>query len=668
MRRLFSTLPMKLHLLLAAMCAVVLAGCDQKNAQVEDLARQNAELQARIAEQERAGKLRAAEEAAAAQTAANDAMARQLAAERDALAADKEQLTAEQRKTAEAELRRRESALKEEQRRTAAERDMAVQEAADAREQARLAEEAQAREQADARAQGQRARLDMFYDALDPHGDWFEVEGHGFVFQPRTANARGWRPYTDGEWVWTEQGWTWKSNEPFGWATYHYGRWARLSRRGWVWVPGSEWAPAWVAWRRSEQFIGWAPLPPEAHSPGGFNSAVDEYYDIGAGSYVFVPRREFGGEPTYLGRVVAPERNVTIIEDTVNVTNLSYRVVNQKNVLVNEGPDFAAINAASAQPVPRLRLQRRDTREPAPARVENGVLEMVAPVLAHMAAQSRPKAPKQKEAPEVDRGWGGMQPEAAQKLRGRNAAEARETEVKQRAAKQEPPKVRATPAPATPAPVVKATPVPPPATPEKASATPMRRLPKPDAATPMPVEKATPMPVEKTTPEPVPAKPVPEKPDPEKVAPKPEVPAATPVRKLPRLERATPSPVEKATPWPARKLPPAATPMPANADIEKAALQPEAPATPPAAPVRRRVVVSPSSPRPPAAPDAASPTPPARMKDEPVPATEDTQKAKTPSRNLVPPPTTPEGERAKPRDRGRVIATPAPVEKPTAAL
>ena len=657
MRRLFSTHPMKPHLLLAAMCAVVLAGCDQKNAQVEDLARQNAELQARIAEQERAGKLRAAEEAAAAQTAANDAMARQLAAERDALAADKEQLTAEQRKTAEAELRRRESALKEEQRRTAAERDMAVQEAADAREQARLAEEAQAREQADARAQGQRARLDMFYDALDPHGDWFEVEGHGFVFQPRTANARGWRPYTDGEWVWTEQGWTWKSNEPFGWATYHYGRWARLSRRGWVWVPGSEWAPAWVAWRRSEQFIGWAPLPPEAHSPGGFNSAVDEYYDIGAGSYVFVPRREFGGEPTYLGRVVAPERNVTIIEDTVNVTNLSYRVVNQKNVLVNEGPDFAAINAASAQPVPRLRLQRRDTREPAPARVENGVLEMVAPVLAHMAAQSRPKAPKQKEAPEVDRGWGGMQPEAAQKLRGRNAAEARETEVKQRAAKQEPPKVRATPAPATPAPVVKATPVPPPATPEKAPATPMRRLPKPEAATPMPVEKATPMPVEKTTPAPVPATPMPAKPDPEKVAPTPEIPAATPVRKLPRLERATPSPVEKATPWPARKLPPAATPMPANADSEKAAAPPEAPATTPAAPVRRRVVVSPSS-----------PTPPARMKDAPVPATEDTQKGKIPSRFLVPPPTTPEGERAKPQDRGRVIATPAPVEKPTAAL
>src|SRR2546423_9736807 len=31
-------------------------------------------------------------------------------------------------------------------------------------------------------------------------------------------------------------------------------------------VPGDEWAPAWVSWRSSKDYVGWAPLPPEARS------------------------------------------------------------------------------------------------------------------------------------------------------------------------------------------------------------------------------------------------------------------------------------------------------------------------------------------------------------------------------------------------------------------
>jgi hypothetical protein len=32
---------------------------------------------------------------------------------------------------------------------------------------------------------------------------------------------------------------------------------------GWVWVPGREWGPAWVDWRRGTRYFGWAPLPPD---------------------------------------------------------------------------------------------------------------------------------------------------------------------------------------------------------------------------------------------------------------------------------------------------------------------------------------------------------------------------------------------------------------------
>ena len=73
-----------------------------------------------------------------------------------------------------------------------------------------------------------------------------------------------WRPYMDGYWAYTDVGYTWISYEDFGWATYHYGRWAKLADYGWVWFPGTdlEWGPAWVSWRYGTGVVGWAPLPP----------------------------------------------------------------------------------------------------------------------------------------------------------------------------------------------------------------------------------------------------------------------------------------------------------------------------------------------------------------------------------------------------------------------
>jgi hypothetical protein len=104
-----------------------------------------------------------------------------------------------------------------------------------------------------------------FFTRLDPEGDWIETSNYGYVWQPRVARqSHSWRPYTVGRWVYTDAGWTWISEEPFGWATYHYGRWTRLRNLGWIWVPGNEWAPAWVSWRSNNDYVGWAPLPPEA--------------------------------------------------------------------------------------------------------------------------------------------------------------------------------------------------------------------------------------------------------------------------------------------------------------------------------------------------------------------------------------------------------------------
>ena len=101
----------------------------------------------------------------------------------------------------------------------------------------------------------------VFYDRLQPYGDWVWLQGQ-YVWVPVNVDQQ-WRPYTLGHWDYTDRyGWMWTSDEPFGWATYHYGRWGFSSQVGWFWVPGNRWGPAWVSWRASDTYLAWAPLPP----------------------------------------------------------------------------------------------------------------------------------------------------------------------------------------------------------------------------------------------------------------------------------------------------------------------------------------------------------------------------------------------------------------------
>lgn len=103
-----------------------------------------------------------------------------------------------------------------------------------------------------------------FYGALTPYGSWVELPTYGWCWRPTIAVADPfWRPYLHGgQWVYTDAGWYWQSNYSWGWAAFHYGNWHRSPRCGWVWVPGSVWAPAWVTWRYTDAYCGWAPLPP----------------------------------------------------------------------------------------------------------------------------------------------------------------------------------------------------------------------------------------------------------------------------------------------------------------------------------------------------------------------------------------------------------------------
>jgi hypothetical protein len=252
------------------------------------------------------------------------------------------------------------------------------------------------------------ASYSTFYTGLEPHGVWRETSTYGFVFQPREAEqSRTWRPYTNGRWVYTDAGWTWVSEEPFGWATYHYGRWARLRNIGWVWVPGDEWAPAWVSWRKSNDYVGWAPLPPEARFDrrSGIHNWADNYYDIGPEQYCFVQVNQFGALRVQTA-VVPPERNVTIVNETTNVTNITYN----NTIIVNQGPSYDELRARTQQPIERLRLERESTvnvqTENPRSVIKGTVIQVHAPVIAKAQPAERPRSVKEKiTQTTVEHGW-----------------------------------------------------------------------------------------------------------------------------------------------------------------------------------------------------------------------------------------------------------------------
>jgi hypothetical protein len=276
---------------------------------------------------------------------------------------------------------------------------------------------------------GVQVSVDFFHDNLESYGDWREVGDYGYCWQPRDVD-RDWRPYSDGRWLYTDAGWTWDSDEPYGWAVYHYGRWARIDHVGWVWVPGTEWGPAWVSWRRSPRYVGWAPLPPEARfvRSSGFSARVDADYDIGPANYSFVQVRNFGA-PRLRTVIVEPRENITIIRQTTNITRITY--VN--NVVYNDGPQYDVISRESAQPIRRLKLDRREEfggdlrtvrSEQLRTRVEGDSLRVVALPFDTAPATAPRKVAAKVENAEVNHGWKNAGPPAeVAKLRAKIKSE-----------------------------------------------------------------------------------------------------------------------------------------------------------------------------------------------------------------------------------------------------
>jgi hypothetical protein len=188
--------------------------------------------------------------------------------------------------------------------------------------------------------------LGFFYDDLAQYGNWVQRPQYGWVWTPRVEQS-SWRPYEDGHWAWTDEGWTWISDEPYGWATYHYGRWYDDPDYGWEWVPGDEWAPAWVSWQESDDYLGWAPLPPSVDFRPGVNLNVR----LAPDAYVFVPSRQFLA-PRIRDYIVPRAQYGQIFPRTRNVTR--YNRVN--NRIFNQGVAVERIQRVTGRPVTRYQI------------------------------------------------------------------------------------------------------------------------------------------------------------------------------------------------------------------------------------------------------------------------------------------------------------------------
>lgn len=228
---------------------------------------------------------------------------------------------------------------------------------------------------------GQDMDMDYMYNYLAPYGNWVQMDPYGYVWTPRHMGYR-WRPYSQGRWVMTDYGWTWIANEPWGSIPFHYGRWGYDNDFGWFWVPGSDWGPAWVSWRWSDQYAGWAPIPPGIEFRVGMGFALPSF-DIPIHFWIFLQSSRFLDRDAY--RYALPyERNATIINFTSLHNNIRYR----DNRIYNEGIGTDVVQRLTRQPVPHYRVQ--DVKQPGPARIAGSDVQIYRPAF-RPNASTRPK-------------------------------------------------------------------------------------------------------------------------------------------------------------------------------------------------------------------------------------------------------------------------------------
>jgi hypothetical protein len=124
---------------------------------------------------------------------------------------------------------------------------------------------------------------------LTAYGRWAKATDYGDVWYPNVS--ADWVPYRNGYWGWVEPwGWSWIGDEDWGFAPFHYGRWAVIDDR-WAWMPEAVgeaiapiYAPALVAFFTTGDLCAWVPLAPDEAYVPPYAVSPDYFQTINAGN------------------------------------------------------------------------------------------------------------------------------------------------------------------------------------------------------------------------------------------------------------------------------------------------------------------------------------------------------------------------------------------------
>jgi hypothetical protein len=214
--------------------------------------------------------------------------------------------------------------------------------------------------------------ISFFYESLYPYGNWFDIDGD-WCWQPNAAViSPDWAPYSSqGHWVDSDWGWCWVSDYSWGWAPFHYGRWFRHRTHGWCWVPDNEWGPAWVSWRRGDDYCGWAPLPLHTRyvNNEGFyfrdKRVGDDFeFNLTMHDYFFVPTKNFSDPHPWMNMV--PQVRAEEAYRSTGFIRNSYGF--DHDHFINRGPAVDDISRASHRTITQITIANDDLKPGEPIR------------------------------------------------------------------------------------------------------------------------------------------------------------------------------------------------------------------------------------------------------------------------------------------------------------
>jgi hypothetical protein len=398
---------------------------------------------------------------------------------------------------------------------------------------------------------------------LTQYGEWHTDPDYGAVWVPAGLPV-DWAPYRVGHWAFVAPwGYTWIDDAPWGFAPFHYGRWAQVGG-AWAWIPGEVvvhpvYAPALVTFVGDPAAliggaaigvsIGWIPLGPREVWVPPYHVSIDY---IRHGNVAYVPA-------TVVNNITV--NNITVIhEKTV--------FVNQQHVTVVPQQAFA-----NAQPIQRAAVKIE------PAVLTRPIVAAAAParVLPPPAPAARLEVPTRQVAPPPAASVPIAHPIApTNNLPKLAPAPATAVKAPAPAALPKPPAAPAGIRPPEPAPAAR------PGVPATPAAPAPARLPEPQQARPA---APTPPPAPQARPA-VPPAPAPQARPATPPAPAPQARPAAPPAPAPQARPAAPpAPAPQARPAPPPPAAPAARPAPpAPAPQQARPPQPPAPAARPAPP------------------------------------------------------------------------------------